>query len=166
MITSNNCMADSDSVKPINLKQRFGRRYKIEYDPAYYAEYGKRARIEDPWLQIIPCHHGEIFPFGGDLLAASTSCKGSIATRLSKLNCCELQQDGSDGVTVIFHVDDFRKIADLIRPRRRRQLTEAQRKAFLKAGRSRRFSKQPGQNPISDGKDDSSTHRPRPAESE
>ena len=156
MITNVDSMNDSDPVNPINLRERFECRYKINHDPAYYSEYGRRARVDDPWLQIIPCHHGEIFPWGGDLLAASTSRRGAIANRLSELDCCEVKQDGSDGVTVTFHIDDFRKVADLIRPRGSRQLSPSRRRAFVKAGQSSRLSKQPGHNSVSDDKDTSS----------
>jgi hypothetical protein len=43
--------------------------------------------------------------------------------------CCELYQDGSDGVTVLFDVADFDQMAAIIRPRRRRRLSEARRLA-------------------------------------
>ncbi len=89
MITNVDSMNDSDPVNPINLRERFECRYKINHDPAYYSEYGRRARVDDPWLQIIPCHHGEIFPWGGTcsqpVLPAGeqspTACLNSIAAR-------------------------------------------------------------------------------------
>jgi hypothetical protein len=34
----------------INLKARFGKRYKVTYEESYFAEYGPHARKEDPWL--------------------------------------------------------------------------------------------------------------------
>lgn len=144
MKTKLNSKPLSGPVKPINLKKRFGQRYKIEYEPAYYAEYGPRARTDDPWLQVIPCHYGEIFPWGEDLLAASTFRRGSIANRLAGLNCCQIRQDGCDGVTVTFHIDDFHEVAQLIKPRSRRRLTLEARRALVKAGQSKRFKKQPG----------------------
>ena len=60
----------------------------------------------DPWLQIIPCRHGHIYPYGGDRLVASTAKRGSVARKLSELDCTELWRDGDDGVGVLFHVCD------------------------------------------------------------
>jgi len=47
----------------VNLRERFGRRYRVEYEESYYAQHGPRARIEDPWLQIIPCRAGHVYPW-------------------------------------------------------------------------------------------------------
>ena len=51
----------------VNLRIRFGRRYRIEYDDSYYAQYGL-CRGRTPWLKIIPCQRGHIFPWGGNML--------------------------------------------------------------------------------------------------
>jgi len=62
-------------------------------------------------------------------LAASTDRHGSIALRLLELSCCDVQQDGSDGVTVLFDLADFEEVAAIIQPRRRRWMSEDQRRA-------------------------------------
>ena len=113
----------------IDLRQRFGHEYKIGHDSAYNADYGPHARRQDPWLLTILCRHGHIYPHGGTTLAASTNCRGAIARRLMLLSRCEVQQDGEDGVTVLFDLADFDQVAAIILPRRRRRLNEAQRLA-------------------------------------
>ena len=108
---------------PINLRRRFGRRFRVRYEPAYEAEYGRGARVEDPRLMIIPCKYGHFYPFGGDTLAASVDGHPNVAGVLRRLPCCRVHQDGDFGeLTVVFDVSHFPKIAKIMRPRRRRRL--------------------------------------------
>jgi hypothetical protein len=113
----------------INLKERFGKQYRVVCEDSYYAQYGPRARTVDSWLMVMPCRHGHIFPHGGDLLAASTDKAGGVARRLKALAGVTVHQDGDDGATVLFPVEMFNQVAALMKPRRRRvvNLTEEQR---------------------------------------
>ncbi len=109
----------------LNLKERFGRRYRVAHEAAIS---GQRERFPaDPWLQVILCRNGHIAPWGQNLLAACTRKGGPIANRLKRLPFATVAQDASDGVNVVFHVEHFAEVAKIMRPRRRRQLTEAQR---------------------------------------
>ena len=103
-----------------NLKERFGDRYRVDYEESYAADLGKHARTEDPWLMIIPCQHGHICPWGGELMAACTNKRGSVANRLSELPVTEPWMDGDDGANVRFHVRDFDQVAEIMKPRKRR----------------------------------------------
>ncbi len=123
----------------IDLEQQFGHRFRVEYGPSYYAQYGERARVNDPWLKIIPCRNGHIYPHGGKLLAASTNNRGPVAKRLMALPCTTVWQDGDDGVTVLFDVADFDKVAALMHPRRRRTATPRMRAHLERIGRKTRF---------------------------
>jgi hypothetical protein len=117
----------------VNLKQPFGKQYRVCYEESYYAQYGPRARTDDPWLQIIPCRYGHIYPHGGDLLAASTNKAGLTARRLKALAGVTVHQDGDDGVTVLFPIEMFPAVAALMHPKRRRKpLTEAQLEVLAK----------------------------------
>ena len=115
----------------VNLKRRFGKRYRVKYEASYYAERSKHAWGEDPWLMIVLCQHGHICPWGGDLLAACTNKRGPTARRLLSLPFIlrEQSQVGDDGANVVFPVDHFAEVAAIMKPRRRRRLTEEQRAA-------------------------------------
>jgi len=113
----------------VNLKERFGKRFKVRYEESRRADRGDGARLPDPWLMILLCQRGHIFPWGGDRLAASTDSPGATARKLAALPGAILHQDGADGMTVVFDVADFAAVAALMHPRRRRQMTEAQRAA-------------------------------------
>jgi len=110
-------------MKCIDLQKRFGKRYRIEYEESYRAERGKSARAAAPWLAIIPCKRGHIFPWGGDKLAASTNNSGPTARKLKALAFVTVVQDGDDGITVTFPVERFPEVAKLMKPRRRRRLS-------------------------------------------
>ncbi len=135
------------STDCINLKRQFGDQYKVTYEESYYAEYGPSARTEDPWLMVILCQHGEIYPHGGNQLAASTKVAGGIARTLKALTFTTLHQDGADGVDVIFPIDRFDEIAAVMKPRKRRRMTEAAKRQAADRLRQYQFTK--GQCPAS-----------------
>ena len=121
----------------INLRERFGRTYRIGRDPSYAAEHGSKARRPDLWLDLILCKHGQIAPYGGKMLLASTKRAGAVAKRLAALECVEITQNGNDGVNARFHVDDFRQVAAILKPRRRRRrvMSPEQREQFAEVTR-------------------------------
>ncbi|MBN2025122.1 MAG: hypothetical protein JW809_20260 [Pirellulales bacterium] len=112
----------------IDLKARFGRRYRLGRDESYGAERGPGGRARDPWTLMIPCRFGHLYPFDADLLAASVDGFPRVAGRLRALACCRVWQDGDRGeLTVVFHVNDLAEVARIVRPRRRRRLSPEQR---------------------------------------
>ena len=122
----------------INLKARFGDRFVVDYEESYYAERTKRT-IEDPWLMIIPCRSGHIFPWGGERLAFSVDAGHiQLAGIIRRLSCCRIEQDGDDGETnASFHIDDFEAVAKVVHPKRRltRVMTPEQRERFKEVTR-------------------------------
>ena len=106
--------------------------YKLSTDPA------ASTRNKDPWLLVIPCRDkGEIYPWGGKYLAASTTRKG-VAKRLLRIG--RLHQDGDDGATIVFHVSDFDAVAKIMEPRRRRVLSPEHKAKLAAASGKNRFS--------------------------
>ena len=97
-------------------------------------------RVDDPWLQIVPCRVGHICPWGGSKLAAVTNTPGPTARKLAILSGASLWQDGSDGATVLFDVALFPQVARLMHPRRCRRLSDEQRAKLIEAGAKHRFS--------------------------
>lgn len=110
----------------------FADRYKLEFDPA------ATPRNKDLFLLVIPCRHGEIYPFGGRYLAAATYTRGPIAKRLLKYG--KLYNDADDGATVVFHVSDFDAIAEIIKPRTRRRLSADHKAKLAEASQRNRIS--------------------------
>ncbi len=111
----------------LNLRETFGDRYRIDYEPSYWATHQIRGK-EDPWLMVIPCRNGHIFPHGGDLLAVATDPGHTqLAGMIRRLDCCEVVQDGDGEVNAVFNVKDFDKVAAVMRPHRRQKWSEERR---------------------------------------
>jgi hypothetical protein len=123
----------------IDLDEFFGRQFQVTNEESYYGELGEGGRLKDPWLRIIPCRHGHIYPHGGDYLGASTDHRGPVAGRLAALPSVRLVQDGDDGINVVFHVHDFDTVAEVMKPKRRRWLTADQREEQVERLRNYQF---------------------------
>ena len=121
-------------MKSINLKESFGDVFKVEHEESH-----GDARTDDPSLQQIPCQHGHIFPHGGDLLAASTNNSGVVANKLRRMPGVNVHQDGDDGINVVFDVGLFAKVAEVMKPRRRRRLSREHRQRLDRASQPTRF---------------------------
>lgn len=123
-----------DAPACIDLKAAFGERFRIAYEESFYAEH-KTTRSHDPWLCILPCPQGHIFPWGGTTLAASTNNRrGSNALR--RLPCVTIEQDEGQGggVTALFDLADFEAVAAVMRPRKRVRLSAERRARMSEIG--------------------------------
>lgn len=107
-------------MKCINLLESFPR-YQVD-------RAGKR---NDPWLQVIPCKYGEIYPHGGDLLGFASNGR-KIGLRLARLPGAIVLQDGDDGMNIAFPVAAFPAVAKIVRPRRKRKVTDKERERLAK----------------------------------
>ncbi|HBO43599.1 MAG TPA: hypothetical protein DD670_06655 [Planctomycetaceae bacterium] len=123
----------------INLCTRFGQRHRIAFEESYYAQYGAGARVDDPHYKIIPGARGHVFAWDEKTLAASTNTSGSTATKLRSLPGVTLWQDGTDGITVLFDPGLFEQVATLLGLRRRRQVSDEERKRLAELGHRHGF---------------------------
>ena len=123
----------------IDLAERFGRRYRVEFEESYSAQYGSHARVDDRWLKIIRCRAGHICPWGTSTLAAVTNKAGPIARKLAALPGAKLWQDGSDGATVLFDLAQFPQVAKLMHPCQRRAGSKKLRAHLAVVGAKTRF---------------------------
>ena len=114
-----------------DLHERFGDRYKIEHAESYAAERPEFRSQEEVWLQIIPCRFGHVYPYGGSALAVFVDGHPKLAGRLKRQGCCRVYCDGDDGTTLLFDVADFDKVAEIMRPKKRRRMTPEQRQAAV-----------------------------------
>ena len=62
-------------------------------------------------------------PHGGETVAVEIDRHPIIAGQLRRLPCCRVHQDGDGETTLLFHVGDFDKVAALVLPHRKPQLT-------------------------------------------
>ena len=108
----------------IDLRDLFGDTYRILNELG-----GKQHQYSDPWEAIIPGMYGDIYPHGGNLLGVATKKRGGIARRLADLPFTTVTQDGDDGMNLTFELEHFDTVAEIVRSRRRRQMSDEQRAA-------------------------------------
>jgi len=116
----------------INLRERFGRRYRTGFDDAA----GNR---DDPWMMTIPGRFGTIYPHGRDRLAVEVDGHPRIAKQVAAIPGIVLHQDGDDEKTFVFPVDLFDQVAAIVEPKRVKRLTDEQRARLVEAGQLYRF---------------------------
>jgi len=115
-----------------NLKELFGERYKITRDPA------AGPRSQDPWLWQIPCLFGEVYPHGANTLGVSTHRRGAIANRIMALACVTVTQNADDGINASFPLVEADAVFAIVKPRKRRRLSEKVRVAAIARFSSRK----------------------------
>ena len=122
----------------VNLMERFGEQYKITFDPAYDPKHRPRELL-DPWMMTVACRPGVIYPYGGTELAIEVDGHRFVRAALSKLPCCREHQRGDDCGSFIFDVEDFDSVAEVVKPKRRKQISEAERARLVAMGAKHRF---------------------------
>jgi len=115
-------------MTPPNLQNLFGNRFRVSHDPAArtYAE------KQDPWMMTLPCENGVIYPQGTNRLAVE--CKTSTAGKLLTLQGITVHQKGDREWTLLFDVAMFDAVAAIVKPKKRRLLSQEQ-----KAGNAERL---------------------------
>jgi hypothetical protein len=108
----------------VNLQERFGHRYRVGWE-ANGATKGQWPREDWPWLMEIPCRYGLIYPKGGEILQAMTG-RPNIRAELRALPVI-LSSRGDLETVVTFRVDDAEQVFALLKPYRRRQVSDAER---------------------------------------
>ena len=121
-----------------NLREVFGAKYRITFDPAYSPRNVPRAKL-DPWMMQIRCAGRGviIYPHSGTILAIEVDRRPSIAAKLAAMEGVKLRQDGDTEKTFLFDARLFDQVAQVVKPRKRRLLTDTQLQALLK--HQRRF---------------------------
>jgi hypothetical protein len=114
----------------VNLSERFGQDYRVEYDPAARS----RTQRRDPWMQQMPCRGKgvTIYPYGGDRLAVEVDGRPGLVKKLTALPGVDLWQDGDGEKTFLVSVDQFATVAALVKPHRRRRLNPEERAKLVR----------------------------------
>lgn len=109
----------------VDLRARFGDRYRVRRE-ARGATWFDTPAEERVWLLELPCRYGVVYPQGGKVLAAWTG-HPRIGRKLRGLGCI-LSARGDLETIVTFHVGDAKAVFGVLKPYRRRRLSEAQRR--------------------------------------
>jgi hypothetical protein len=126
------------AMTPINLNKRLGKRYRIGWDPAYDPRNRPKDKL-DPWAMQIPGKFGTIYPYCESTLAVMIDHHVITANRVAKIPGVEIIQDGDEEKTFRFPIELFDKVAELVKPHRKPQLTEEQSREAVERLRGFQF---------------------------
>ena len=117
----------------INLAEQYGNRYRI----AYEEQWAEWPAAERPWLARIACKNGHVGVQGGDRLHAFTD-RPRLGAQLRALPFIERAQ-GDVEVRVVFDASHLAAVLAILKPYRRRQVSEAERERLRAMGEAHRF---------------------------
>jgi hypothetical protein len=135
----------------VNLEQRYGDRFRIFWDEAYDPDYKHVPRDKrDPWyMELRGGKRGPgrnsgpgftIYQHGGTTLALEIDYHNKTAGRVAEIPGVRIHQDGDQEKTLLFDVTLFEQIAPLLKLRRRRLVSEAERARLATVGAATRLT--------------------------
>ena len=106
---------------PNQPEERYGDRFVATDEESYFKEKPEFRQQEEVWLQTIPCRNGlNLPPFDDSHFVACTNHRGPIVNQLMAIPSARMWQDGDDGVNIIFDIDHFEEVVEVMKPRKRR----------------------------------------------
>ena len=120
-------------MKPLNLKGLYGNQYRITYDPSAESEANGK---NDPWMFVIPCQYGEIYPHSNKLLSIR-----SISRVGQELPSLKILNDGDGEAVFLFPPEMMNKVARIVKPRKRRHLSAEHKQKLMKSSECFRFQR-------------------------
>lgn len=126
----------------VNLRSEYGCVYQIFFDRAYDTK-GVHSRNLDPWMMTLRgAGKGvELYPNGGTSLRVDIDHRTPTANKLLKIDGVELVCDADDGKTLEFDVEQFEAVDEILKFRRRPNLSPEVRTAKADLARSLRSNR-------------------------
>jgi hypothetical protein len=120
----------------IDLKKQYGRKFRITLDESF--EIGDRSNEEKLWNLRIPGKYGHIGVWGENTLSAHSG-SSRVVKKLIEIPGVTIKQRGDNEVTIVFPPDLIEPVADVLKAKRRRQLSDEHRAKLIEASASHRF---------------------------
>ena len=127
----------------MNLKEMYGKRYRISMDESYAAEKDPEARKEIWRYYEIRGKYGMVFPYGWNKPAV-TFTSNKVSNKTSKDRNWQILQNGEDEQTYLVPKEDLEYVIESINPRKKRQISETERLASIE--RLKKWAIKPGSN--------------------
>lgn len=116
-------------MEPIDLKRIAKERYwKIAAED--HSEYPAHYKCVDPWMVIVPCQFGHLYAYGKEKVGIAAESATAVS-RLLEAGFTS-HQPGHDEANFWCLESQLDKVAEIMRPRKRRRVTEANREAARK----------------------------------
>lgn len=123
----------------IDLKKQYANRYKVTLDES--ADILDQEKKERLWYYRIPCKYGHIGVWGKKTLSFYCD-RPRIITKLIDLieiNGWKIVQRGESEIQFVFPSSQFYVVADAVKPKKKRQLTEEHLAKLIKSSEGNRF---------------------------
>jgi hypothetical protein len=121
----------------IDIKAAYGHRFKITLDES--AEIDGQTREERLWLYQIPGRHGHVYVHGRETLGAYIRLHGDRLDRLLAIPSVRKHQIGDREASATFPPEALEAVAEVLALRRRRQLSDTERRRLVEATAGTRF---------------------------
>jgi hypothetical protein len=118
----------------LDLKSLAADRYRITLDESASEDTDRETKL---WCYRLPCRYGFISVHGVNTLAAYT--RGRMVSKLEALEGVTVHQRGDQEVRILFHPDRLDAIAELLKARKRRRLSDDQKARLALAGAKFRY---------------------------
>jgi hypothetical protein len=109
--------------------------YRITLDESATVD---RSQESKDWCVQIPCKHGHIGTHSDRELSAYCRSRRMIS-RIISVPTARVVQEGDQEIRIAFHPEHLDAVADLLKARRKRVLTEEQRRHLANIGAASRF---------------------------
>jgi hypothetical protein len=135
----------------VNLSELYGDRFRIFWDEAYDPDYKHVPKdLRDPWyMELRGGERGpgrnsgpgfSIYPYGHNTLALEIDYHNPTAAKIAKIPGVRIHQDGDQEKTLLFDVSLFEQIAPLLKLRKKRLVSEAERARLAHVGAATRLT--------------------------
>ncbi len=130
----------------IDMKKRFGKKYRVFMDEAWNAEDSQSNpdKVKDkPWYYEIRGNYGIVYLYGVNMLAVRITgnrIKSRIKTEYTDI--LSLYLEAQDDSIFLFNPDNFEIVAGLIKARKRKQISEQERMRLRKISGLAHYKKQ------------------------
>jgi hypothetical protein len=128
--------ADESAAELIDIRRCYGHKYRVISEDL-------NSRNSDAWAWTIPAARGHLYLHSPDRLGAATNGR-RVGRILARLSGVRIEQEADDGLNLSFPVEQFKAVARVMRPKRRRQISERERRRLTDVGRASRFAPKKG----------------------
>ncbi len=129
----------------VDLKKQYGKKYRIFMDEAWDAEdsHSNPDKVKDkPWYYEIRGKYGTVYLYGTNKLAVRiTGNRIKNRIKAEYADILSLYLEAEDESIFLFSPDNFEIVAKLIKAKRKRQITEEQRKLIIERTKEYRFQR-------------------------
>jgi hypothetical protein len=127
-----------------NLRDTYGKSYRVSYDPCADS-------FHDPAMHTIPTRTGEVYVHSETHAGVEISVRYRNRIKMLLGRGSRIHQDTADMVVFLVPWESLEGVLPLLRPCKRRQVSEEERQRLIEITKRARFSKVAGRDTQDEG---------------